>query len=354
MNTSFPPAMKALPSRIVIAACCAMAGMVLNAATPAGAGAKAEILEVRKIWDVGAHNAFTDLVRWNDRWWCTFREADAHVGGDGAIRILTSRDGKKWESTALLTEKGIDLRDPKLTVTPAGKLMLNCGGSVYEGQTLKGKQSRVLFSSDGRTWTAPQRILSEGEWLWRVTWHQDVAYGAAYRSTTASSVPGPEWSLALYRSNDGVKWDLVKNMEVTGRPNETTLRFKQNGDMIAMVRREAGDTMGYVGYASPPYKHWTWNVSNHRFGGQNFIQLPDGRWIAGTRDYTNIKKGAGSAPRTILAELGADGHLKPLVTFPSDGDTSYPGLIWHDKKMWVSYYSSHEGKSAIYIATVKL
>lgn len=322
--------------------------------TPARAATKVEILEVRKIWDEGAHNAFTDLIRWNNRWWCTFREGDGHVGGDGAIRVLTSADGAKWESAASLTEKGIDLRDPKLTVMPSGRLMLNCGGSVYEGRTLKGKQSRVLFSSDGRTWTAPQRILSEGEWLWRVTWYDGVAYGAAYHATTPSSVPGPEWFLAIYRSTDGVKWERVKQMEVTGRPNETTLRFQPNGDMIAMVRREAGDRMGHIGYASPPYATWTWKECNHRFGGQNLIRLPDGTWIAGTRDYTNVKAGSTSGSRTILAELSTDGRLTPLVTFPSDGDTSYPGLVWHDGALAVSYYSSHEGKSAIYFARVKI
>jgi hypothetical protein len=26
--------------------------------------------EVRKIWDAGKHNAFTDLIRWHDKWWC--------------------------------------------------------------------------------------------------------------------------------------------------------------------------------------------------------------------------------------------------------------------------------------------
>jgi hypothetical protein len=124
--------------------------------------------------------------------------------------------------------------------------------------------------------------------------------------------------------------------------------------MIAMVRREAGDTMGYIGRAAPPYTQWTWQVSNRRFGGQNLIRLPDGRWIAATRDYTNVKKGTTSGSRTILAELGADGQLTPLVTFPSDGDTSYPGLVWQDGLLFVSYYSSHEGKSAIYFARVKL
>ena len=61
---------------------------------------EASIVEVKKIWDAGQHNAFTDLTRFHDRWWCTFREAEDHVGGDGQIRVLTSADGEKWESAA--------------------------------------------------------------------------------------------------------------------------------------------------------------------------------------------------------------------------------------------------------------
>src|SRR5687768_15469000 len=77
-------------------------------------GAEPQIESITKIWDQGKHNAFTDLIRWRGKWYCTFREADAHVGGDGQLRVLESADGKQWESAALVTEKGIDLRDPKL------------------------------------------------------------------------------------------------------------------------------------------------------------------------------------------------------------------------------------------------
>jgi hypothetical protein len=28
--------------------------------------------------------------------------------------------------------------------------------------------------------------------------------------------------------------------------------------------------------------------------------------------------------------------------------------VWHDGLLWVSYYSSHEGKSAVYLAGVKV
>src|SRR5688500_14091679 len=118
--------------------------------------AEPKILEVKKIWGEGKHNAFTDLIRWHGKWFCTFREAVGHVGGDGKLRVLESADGDKWESAALLAEKGIDLRDPKLCITPDDRLMMTAGGSVYEGKTLLGRQPRVAFSKDGRQWTATE------------------------------------------------------------------------------------------------------------------------------------------------------------------------------------------------------
>ncbi|HEY2786761.1 MAG TPA: hypothetical protein VGJ05_17505, partial [Fimbriiglobus sp.] len=146
---------------------------------PAIAG-EPELVSVKMIWDKGKHNAFTDLVRFKNGWFCCFRESDAHVGGDGKIRILNSIDGDAWNSTALIQENGIDLRDPKLSVAPDGRLMLVAGGSVYHGKTFQGRQPRAAFSADGMTWTPTKRVLSDGDWLWRVTWHEKTCYGVTY------------------------------------------------------------------------------------------------------------------------------------------------------------------------------
>jgi hypothetical protein len=316
------------------------------------------LLDTRKIWDAGRHNAFTDLIRWHNRWWCTFRESEAHVGGDGRIRVITSPDGQTWESAALVAEKDIDLRDPKFSIMPDDRLMIVCGGSVYLGtRQLKSRQPRVMFSRDGRNWTVPQKVLGEADWLWRVTWLRNKAYGTSYKATASANTnrpaqspaqSGSDWPLKLYSSGDGLKWDLVSTLKVPDRPNETTLRFLPGGDLMAMVRREAGNCMGWIGLAHPPYQQWTWNESNYRFGGPNFIQLPDGSLIAGTRDYGHPPKFS-----TLIARL-TENKLLPLLTLPSGGDNSYPGLVWHEGTLWVSYYSSHEGKTSIYLARVKL
>ena len=45
--------------------------------------------------------------------------------------------------------------------------------------------------------------------------------------------------------------------------------------------------------------------------------------------------------------------LTEFMKLPSGKDTSYAGLVWHEDMLWVSYYSSHEGKTSIYLAKVK-
>lgn len=326
---------------------------------PIGA-APPELVSVAKIWDAGPHNAFTDLIRWRNRWYCTFREADAHVGGDGKLRVLESTDGAEWKSAALVAEAGIDLRDPKLSVTPDDRLMIVAGGSVYEGKKLTGRQPRVTFSKDGHEWTAPARVLAEGDWLWRVTWHGKRAYGVSYdaaerqsdEAKAAAKLNEPvsqdpaDWKLKLVASDDGLKWDLIAHLGVPGHPNETTLRFLPSGEMLALVRREAGDQTAWLGASQPPYREWKWQSTKHRQGGPNFIVLGENRWWAMSRSYPGGAK-------TVVARLTREAY-EPQLTLPSGGDTSYAGMVWHDGLLWASYYSSHEGKSSIYLAKIRL
>ncbi len=54
--------------------------------------ASSPLIQVTEIWDNAPHNAFTDLIRYNNKFYCTFREGTGHVPGetgeDGKIRIL--------------------------------------------------------------------------------------------------------------------------------------------------------------------------------------------------------------------------------------------------------------------------
>jgi hypothetical protein len=300
----------------------------------------AKLVRVQKIWDQGAHNAFTDLTRFQGKWFCVFREGTGHVSPDGALRVITSTDGKTWESAALLTSPNSDLRDAKITVTPTGELMLS-GAEALHDQSVKSHQSLAWFSKDGREWSQKHDIGDPNFWLWRVTWHKAMAYGIGYGC-------GGEKSIRLYSSKDGKTFDtLVERLFDVGYPNETSIVF--DGDTAyCLLRRDHKPDNGLLGESQPPYTQWNWKDLGQKIGGPHMIRLPDGRYVAAVRLYDGTV-------RTSLVWIDPrEGKMEEFLRLPSGGDTSYAGLVWHENLLWVSYYSSHEGKTCIYLAQVQL
>lgn len=310
-------------------------------------------ITVQRIWNTAPHNAFTDLVRFKGQFYCTFREGTGHVPGehgkDGKIRIISSRNGRNWKSVALIEKTGLDLRDPKISITPDGRLMLLIGATDYDGKQAKALVPHVCFSDKkGRNLSIPQPIQitddirSNWNWLWRVTWYKGKAYGIVYQS-----VPGSPSNISLVQTEDGINYSLVKKFDVGGNPNEATIRFMPEGEMLIYLRRKQN---GLLGRSRAPFTQWNWQELDMRLGGPNFIRLPfeKEKLIFATRVYD--PQGA----YTALFEGNRTGQMKEIVHLPSSGDTSYAGLVYHKKYLYVSYYSSHEEKTSIYLAKMAL
>jgi hypothetical protein len=301
----------------------------------------AELLSNRMIWEGAPHNAFTDLARHRGAWFCAFREAAAHALCAGKVRVLRSSDGASWESAALIALRGVDLRDPKLSTAPGGRLELLMGGSPVSKGRYLGRRPRVCRSPDGIAWTLPCPIAEDGDWLWRVDRVGGESYGISYR------LPSPRrWTVALLGSGDGLEYREIADLGVPGKPNEATLRFRGR-EAIALVRREAGSGHAWIGKSLPPYRAWAWSETGERVGGPNFIVLPGGGMVAATRIWRRGK------PVTAVCAM-AEGSLEPILELPSGGDCGYPGMVHHRGILWISHYSSHEGKSRIYLARVRL
>lgn len=309
-----------------------------------------KLAEVRKIWDAGHHNAFTDLVKHRGKLVCAFRESGAHVPAnheqDGKVRVLESSDGTSWTSVALVERAGIDLRDPKLSITPDGRIMLLVAGSIYENKKLTGRKCYVAFAADPHKFGELTQvyldpgITSNTEWLWRVTWHAGKAWGVVYNSDRTDS-------LHLVSSSDGINYKLVTSLDVKGFPNESSITFEPDDEMVIVTRRDADDRMGMIGRAVPPYTEWMWSRMNTGLGGPALCHAPGAALLMSTRK-------PGTLPKTVLGSLSLDGTFSELLELPSGGDTSYPGLVLDGRTLWMSYYSSHEGKTSIYFARVVL
>jgi hypothetical protein len=309
-----------------------------------------EVIDVKKIWDEAPHNAFTDLIRWNGRFYCTFREGRGHVSTDGKIRILESKGTNLWESAALIELAGYDLRDAHLSVTPDGRLMLLGGAAPRKRDNQSAPTGTfVCFSRDGRRWSKPRVVVKPGRWMWQVTWRKGKAYGVSYAA--GGGMP----YLDLLVSSDGVNYQPhVAKLFGEGYPTEVTLRFDTDDVCYALMRRDRQrdePSSAMLGVSKPGYKKWRWHDlggSFNGFGGPNLIRIPGGHWICAGRMHEG---GAHTALTYIDVK---NGTMTKLLKLPSGGDTSYPGLVWYEDMLYVSYYSSHEGKTSIYLAKVKV
>ncbi len=320
--------------------------------------------QVTMISDSAAHNAFTDLIRYKKYFYCVYREAGAHQPGDtvdnGVIRIIRSKKGDVWKSVALLSLPKYDLRDPKLSVMPDGRLMVLMGGSEYDKSRLKSRLSHVSFSKDGLHFTEPQpvsidlTIRSNFDWVWSLTWQDSTGYAALYQINR----PGGKWNAWLLKTYDGIYYEPVMNWDLGPRPNEARIRFAPDNRMIIIVRRESGGN-GILGISSYPYVEWTWHDLSMKLGGPNFLVLSNDKILIGSRIYTQQELGQqigkiSEKDRTGIFLTTDKGQVYKVIELPSGGDTSYPGMIIHKGYLYISYYSSHDGKSKIYFAKAKL
>ncbi|MDG2131643.1 MAG: exo-alpha-sialidase [Fuerstiella sp.] len=301
------------------------------------------LLEVRRIWDQAPHNAFTDLMRHDGLWYCVFREGSKHVSPDGSLRLITSEDGVTWDSLALISHPTDDLRDAKLSLTPDGGFLLNGAGMQADMPTRYHSMS-WLSADQGRSWDDGRRIGEPGFWLWRTQWHHGTAYSMGYETYRDRS----KRTLRLYRSSDGKVYEpWVRTVNVPNGVGEDRVLFLEDGTALCLLRHETGTKNGLLGTSGPPYQEWTWKELSLRIGGPNMMQLPDGRILAATRLY---------APRTRTSLSWIDpeaGTMTECLELPSGGDTSYAGMVLHEGVVWISYYSSHEEKTCIYLAKVK-
>lgn len=311
---------------------------------------------LQRIWGDGSrHCAFTSLTKYKGAYYCTFREGFNHVfnekgEADGVLRVIRSTDGNKWENAALIEMKGYDLRDPKLSVTPEGKLMLLFARSLYKNEQYISSTTMVAFSTDGSKFSKAKEIkvpgtrATEGSWLWRVTWHKGTGYGLSYFQENDKNV------IELVSTTDGVNYKLMQHLDVADNPNECTVRFTADDRMLIFMRRDGGSRSTMLLTAAAPYTDFKQIDLGFHCGGPDAIVLTDGKvLLAGRSEYVK-----GHAKTSIFCGT-PDGGFHEVMTLPSAADTSYPSFLQVGDEVWMTYYSTHEtNKPSIFLAKIPL
>ncbi|MEX2016775.1 MAG: hypothetical protein WD873_09025, partial [Candidatus Hydrogenedentales bacterium] len=181
---------------------------LLLAVAPAHAQSRVDWMAA--VAEDGRHNAFTDLVRWNDQYYVCYRAGAAHNSMDGEIWIMRSPDMRNWTQTGRIDTLGDD-RDPHFATTDdtlyvyfgTWSLVFGEGDEPPERGTVR---SHVATSQDGTTWSDVRAIYDGGFWVWRIRHINGAFLGAAYTAVR----PAPDVrELRLLRSTDGFNWELA-------------------------------------------------------------------------------------------------------------------------------------------------
>ena len=280
---------------------------------------------------------------------CCFREAHNHISADGKIRLLRMDFAGNKLAEQCLSLPGVDLRDPKLSITADGKLLLLAYArhTRADNSTLFGQPVNYL-STDGHSWSSPRYFADKNWWLWRLRWHKGQAMGFAYNRG--------QQALNLYQGDPRRTFNLIHPKAFSlakqgkGYPNESDIVFSDDDTAYALIRRDADTCTAQLGRASPPYTRWHWVDLGEYIGGPVMLKLDSGKVVVAGRYWQGLQ------PRTAIFELAlATAKLQLKLVLPSAGDCSYPGLLVKDNTLYMSYYSSHiDNKSNIYLAKISL
>lgn len=303
------------------------------------------------------HNAFTDLFRYRGRYYLAFRSCrDGHaVAGTARVVILSSEDAEDWTEAFSFTVAGRDPRDPHF-IEFKGSLFVYTGTWLVpeDGQplNLNDHLGYAVWTEDGKDWKAPRLLEGTyGHYLWRAAVYGERAYLCGRRrSVFESEIESEREPLtiesAMLESDDGLVWRF-RAFFAEEYGDETAVLFEQDGSILAIVRDGEGKR-ARVCRSAPPWEAWSRTPLDRNVGGPLLARWGD-RYLVGGR-----KQNADREPRMALYWL-VDDELVEVAELPSGGDCSYPGFVQLDEdRALLSYYSSHEGPTSIYLTELRL
>ncbi len=323
---------------------------------------KVKVANIRRVFHNGEHNAFTDLILYQNNYYLAFRSCpDGHgVQPTASIIILKSADLKSWSPVHQFSVPERDTRDPHF-LSFKGKLFVYTGTWYYGKPGTKRTRFDLnehlgycVWTPDAKNWSPPTLLEGTfGHYIWKANTFNGTAYLCGRRKFSFRVGPkgeGVDVKSVILESEDGLIWKKRGFFQDT-HGDETAFQFLPDGTIVGIGRRARSAAEFLT--AKPPYREWERRDLKEYIGGPLITQWGN-RWVVGGRK--NTPRG----PKTVL-QWFVRGELHPFVELPSAGDNSYPGFIdLGEGKAVVSWYSSHEkdaqGKriTAIYMADLEL
>jgi len=288
----------------------------------------------------GFHNGFTDLQYWQSLYWVGYRKGSGHATMDGEAVVSVSCDRRRFREVAKIKLYG-DNRDPKLFPVSDERLAITI--PTWEGDyDSKSLRQYIAFSGDGFNWEAPQRILGDGEWLWRIREHEGVYYGLV-QELGYKPDGRRQHNLVLMTSDDLLAWRThcrIGNDDIA--LNESDIVFREDGTAWIVARSTKAPGYSYFCDSAPPYTDWRTQPLTALIHAAVMLEHEGELYVAG-RSKPDLEGVEGFPSASSLGVWRVTfGKVEPVLRIPAMGDCSYPGLIKDPEgRICLTYYSQH-------------
>ncbi len=228
------------------------------------------VVNVRRAFHNGEHNAFTDLCRFQGQYYLTFRSCpDGHgVNPTSTILVLTSEDMQTWRQVHQFSVAKRDVRDPHFLLFQEKLFVYTgawyCGDSAPKQYKMNEHLGYAAWTGDGKAWHSP--IMLEGtygHYIWRAASYGGKAYlcGRRLREFTH---------------------DSRKNRQLI----ESAILQSDDGSVLAVAR--SGPRPAQVCRSLPPYLEWRRTDLDRYIGGPLVAKWGE-RYLVGGRKMLDSK-----------------------------------------------------------------
>ncbi|MBN1574161.1 MAG: exo-alpha-sialidase [Deltaproteobacteria bacterium] len=328
------------------------------------------------------HKSNTDMVFYNGSFFLIHARTKWHLEDkNGALIVQRSNDAVNWEEVASITVPDTDVRDPKFAAIDGRLFVYFLPNFLFDPEPMT---TYWTVSDDGVNWETPKELdtiavvdrrgdstagkVTSGGWnLWRPktkdgkNWYVmasgnkkraevGVGYGGKIEGDDVED-EGTTHMIVLLRSSDGVNWEEVSEVYVARGLFEPCMEFLPDGRIISAIRCSSLGTGGYafgnptantiIAVSSEPYKEWKYSYSFiTRLDGATLFPV-NGRIFAVGRNHMGPRFDMGNhlaTKRTAFYEV-KEKELVFLFDLPSNGDTSYTGVVRRGDYIYASYYT---------------
>jgi len=299
-----------------------------------------------------------DVVRHVDgRVYFAFRTGPFHFADeDVQMHVVSSDDEETWAHEATF-DLGQDLREPRF---------LAIGGELFLYMARLGT-NRIAFEPMGTSFTqrqgdgtwsdlAPLGDLGSGSFIvWRTKMERGTPYMTVYEGGENIYTDGEPVTVELRTTADGITWTPVnpaRPIVTMGGGSETAFTLTDDGDLLAVVRNEAGDDLGWGSKvcraSAADISDWTclgdpkkydspimfWHdgeaylVARRNVTETGHYDLMTGRGDRLNQTFEN-QRGYVTTPKrcSLWRWVQGEDRIAFILDLPSRGDTCFPGVI---------------------------